>query len=155
MQARADNNGELYYELPEGSIHEGDHLNVYGACSHPSAHFEEGSGYYGRPTYLCDVCGEVIPSVIDLSREPDNPEPERLLGDADGDGQITSLDVTWLLRCAAQIEIPYTEEQLLSSCDIDGNGRIEVFDATCIQRYLASMDTEYPVGKPLSSTNCL
>ena len=149
MQVKANENGELNYEIPEGSIEEGDHLNVYGACSHPSAHFEEGNGYYGRPAYLCDVCGEVIPSVIDMSREPDNPEPERLLGDADGDGQITSLDVTWLLRYASQIETPYTEEQLLSSCDIDCNGRIEIFDATCIQRYLASLRTDYPVGEIL------
>ena len=140
-QVKADENGELYYELPEGCPADGDIINIYGACSHPSAHFED-SGYGGQPIYICDICGQTVPPVIDMSRLPD----PYLLGDADGDGAITSIDVTLVQRYCANI---YTgiDEGVLMNADVDENGLLEITDATFIQRWLANLATPCPVGE--------
>lgn len=144
-QVKADENGELNYDLPEGSIGDGDHLNVYGACSHPSAHFEDGVGYYGRPAYLCDVCGQAVPSVIESSKMPDPPQ-SYLIGDADGNGKLNTLDATMIQRHIAKVPTGIPEETLMHG-DIDGNGSLTILDATYIQRYLAKIPVNYPIGE--------
>lgn len=71
------------------------------------------------------------------------------LGDADGNENIESVDATYIQRYLAEIEIPYTKEQLMSG-DVDGSGDLELFDVTCIQRYLAHLKTDYAIGQPVS-----
>ena len=68
-----------------------------------------------------------------------------LLGDVDGDGEVSGFDVTWILRMTADmsISIPINEK----AADVDGDGEITVFDATLIQRYLAEMTVNYPINE--------
>lgn len=71
----------------------------------------------------------------------------RLLGDTDGDGDITVVDVTLILRHLAKAVKPDASAELAS--DVDRSGGVEVTDATFIQRFLAQMDIPYPVGEPI------
>lgn len=71
-----------------------------------------------------------------------------ICGDADGDGDITSLDVTVLQRRIAKTYTGIPDEILMRG-DADGNGELEIIDVTILQRHLAKMDTGYPVGEPL------
>ncbi len=73
---------------------------------------------------------------------------EALLGDADGDGEVTTFDVVYVLRYVVSIDIGAYEETIMNA-DVDGNGEVEVIDATYIQRYLVSMDTPYKIGDPI------
>lgn len=68
------------------------------------------------------------------------------LGDADGDGKITVMDVTIIQRCLSMLN-PHMDEPTLMQGDVDQNGRLEVFDTTFILRYLAGMETDYPIGR--------
>ncbi len=75
-------------------------------------------------------------------------EGARLLGDADGDGDVEIRDATWIQRHVADIEIPFTISK--KTADIDGDGNITVMDATAIQYYLANMKNPYNIGKTVS-----
>ena len=67
-----------------------------------------------------------------------------LLGEADGDGQISIIDATIVQRyLAAAID----EKQIdLDAADIGSNG-VDITDATLIQRYLADFTVPYPINE--------
>lgn len=68
-----------------------------------------------------------------------------LRGDADGDGEISSLDVTAVQRVAAGLSRDVGGGVALR-CDMTGDG-LSLPDATAIQRYLAGLSDRYHVGE--------
>lgn len=68
-----------------------------------------------------------------------------LLGDTDGDGEVTINDVTCIQRSIAML--PVSGGFSDSAADVDGSGKIDITDATVIQRWLAGMETIYPIGE--------
>ena len=72
-----------------------------------------------------------------------------LIGDADGNSMIEIVDANYILRYIAQIDIPYTKQELMRG-DVDNSGDLELFDATCIQRYLANLKIQYKIGEPIT-----
>lgn len=71
-----------------------------------------------------------------------------ILGDADGDGEISAIDVAQIMRYVAHIDTGVDEEVLMNA-DVDGNGELEIVDATYIQRYLTRMETPYAIGEAI------
>ena len=71
------------------------------------------------------------------------------MGDADGNGEVDSIDVTVLQRYSADMEYPISG---LETADVDGDGETTIIDATYIQRYLAEMDTPYRIGEAVGSS---
>ena len=69
-----------------------------------------------------------------------------LCGDADGDGEITAIDVTLIQRCCAGLKVNI-DPDILMNADVDGNGDLEIIDATYLQRYLAKIAIPYPIGE--------
>lgn len=67
-----------------------------------------------------------------------------LLGDADGDGNLSIRDVTAIQRVLAEAEPAGFDA---AAADADGDGAVTVADATLIQRYLAEMPVGLPVGE--------
>ena len=74
------------------------------------------------------------------------PQVEILLGDVDGDEDVSSVDVTLIQRFCADFVLNISEESLMNG-DVDGNGDIEIVDATYIQRYLAEFIIAFPIGE--------
>lgn len=70
-----------------------------------------------------------------------------ILGDADDNGEIESVDATFVQRGAADIKTPY--DSTLDFADVDGSGRLEITDATMIQYFLADMGNPYSIGKTI------
>lgn len=66
-------------------------------------------------------------------------------GDADGDGQISSIDVTTIYRVVTET-IPDEDGMIARRGDVTGGG-LTILDVTAIQRYLASFDDSYHIGK--------
>lgn len=95
-------------------------------------------------------------TIVDGDTEPlryvcavfDKAPESYILGDADGNGSVESIDVTLLQRAIALMDTPYSEQELLRG-DADGNGAIEITDVTEIQRYLAGLNISYPIGEPI------
>ena len=70
-----------------------------------------------------------------------------LLGDADGDGEVTILDATSIQRSLAGLSV--SDKYSAQAADVDGDTEESILDATHIQRWLASLDTPYHIGEPL------
>ena len=70
----------------------------------------------------------------------------RLRGDADGDGEISSIDVTIVQRVIAGAVID-SDGTVALYCDVTGDG-LSLPDVTAIQRYLAGLKDNYRVGVP-------
>ena len=64
-----------------------------------------------------------------------------ILGDADGDGVITVMDVTAVQKHIAEINI-LTGDRFLAA-DVNRDGVVDISDATQIQKYVADINDEY------------
>lgn len=70
-----------------------------------------------------------------------------LLGDVDGDGNVTILDATCIQRHLASIPVfAYNEP----AADTDDDGTVTVLDATLIQRHLAQNAAPDNIGLPMN-----
>lgn len=70
-----------------------------------------------------------------------------VLGDADGDGEVTIMDATVVQKVLVFL-IDDTDGSIAHRADIDGNG-LEITDATRIQRYLAGLPNPYGIGEKI------
>ncbi len=72
-----------------------------------------------------------------------------LLGDVDGDGEVTAYDVTWLARYVANVEISIDIDS--DASDIDGDGEVTPLDVTLLARYIAGWDQGYDIGTEMET----
>lgn len=70
-----------------------------------------------------------------------------VLGDFDGDGEVTIIDTTYIQRYLTDKRIPDTFN--VSAADVDNDNIISIIDATWIQRWLAGRSIPYPIGKAI------
>ena len=71
-----------------------------------------------------------------------------ILGDADGSGEVDTVDATMIQRRVTQIKVPYDDAQLMNA-DVDGDGILTIVDATFIQRYCTKVTTPYKIGEAI------
>lgn len=69
-----------------------------------------------------------------------------LRGDANGDGEINTLDATLIQYNDAGFSIDVSEDVILRA-DVDGNDTVDIADATYILRYGADIETPYAIGE--------
>ena len=73
----------------------------------------------------------------------DAPTPTPVLyGDADDDGDISVLDVTYIQRFIADISLPSPLNE--RNADVDGDDEVSIIDATYIQRWIAGIIEKFP-----------
>ncbi len=69
-----------------------------------------------------------------------------ILGDVDGDGEVTSVDATLIQRYDVQMSVGDNFD--LTAADVNGDGEVDILDVTLIQRYLAGIGTnKYHIGE--------
>lgn len=61
-----------------------------------------------------------------------------LVGDVDNDADVSSLDVTWILRISAGLATNLDDRAEIRG-DVTGDGDMEIIDATYLQRWLADL----------------
>ena len=66
-----------------------------------------------------------------------------LYGDADGDGEVTIIDVTRIQRHLAEINPPISEENMKAAI-VSGDDELSIIDATLIQRWLVGIISRFP-----------
>ena len=94
-----------------------------------------------------DTAQPVMTSSVIIAVMPDEDAYDYLLGDADGDGAITIMDVTVIQRSIANMNV--NDDETLMHGDVDGDGELSILDATVIQRYIAYLRIAFEVGKPI------
>ena len=72
-------------------------------------------------------------------------EYDVLLGDADSNGKVESIDSVLIQRKCGGLQTNI-DDSLWERGDVNFDGMTNILDVTCIQRYLAGIDTLYPVG---------
>ena len=95
-------------------------------------------------SYTITVEGEG--KVTHLESRPE--APVLILGDADGNGLVESVDTTLILRYICYIDTPYCDTTLFHG-DVNRNEYLDVVDVTAIQYYLANLSTPYDVGSKI------
>ena len=88
--------------------------------------------------------------VISASAEISEDNDALILGDADGDGEVTILDATRIQRYLVGL-VTMTDEEI-EAADADEDGELTILDATAIQRWLAGYETTHPVGEPITQS---
>ena len=95
--------------------------------------------------YKCDRCGKKFSDATGNTEVTDEElriPAANVQGDADGDGEVTSVDVTVIQKVLAELEDeldPETIKYNEFAADADGDGEVDIIDATLIQRVLAEM----------------
>ena len=84
---------------------------------------------------------------LDLLLLPRESYESPLLGDVDGDGEVTIFDATAIQRKLADLPVAFFDE---AAADVDGDGEVTIFDATYIQRWLAELSDDDNIGKPIA-----
>ena len=88
-------------------------------------------------------------TTVTITTEKSETPSGYLLGDADGDGEITISDATIIQRALVGIEVPASFNE--AAADVDGDGEMTIADVTGIQRYLADIETPYAIGETVNS----
>lgn len=87
----------------------------------------------------------IASSAADSGRPARNRTDTYLIGDADGDNEITILDATKIQRVLAGLESD-SDGMISLRAGMTGD-ELNIMDATVIQRYLAEMEIGCPVGQ--------
>lgn len=163
LYTHQNSNGEVDWVLINAHIGEpdpwmgfdiiGNRVRTMGPCEV----FEFGMAVYDAQEHtFCDLSKtDDYSAYPGLDKAIDTFGKGRLLGDIDQDDEITVLDATILMRCAAQItDYPDTDlimpegyidssfKPLTYYSDFNRDGKRNITDATCIQRYLVG--ASYP-----------
>ena len=104
--------------------------------------------------FLCCLLTVLMLCSCRTSAESNNNETEiqkttNLLGDADGDGDITIIDATTIQRHLVQLLTLSEPAQKLA--DVNNSTEVDITDATFIQRFLASLNVPYGIGKAINN----
>lgn len=80
---------------------------------------------------------------------PTEPPVETVYGDADDDGDVTILDVTYIQRYEANIALPTPLNE--KNADVDADDDVTIIDATLVQRYVAGIISTFPAEEPAAT----
>lgn len=95
-----------------------------------------------------DTAAPLWSGIVYIEVEPGSYD--YLLGDADGDGEVTVTDATVLQRACAEMETGFDDAALMRG-DVDGSGNIDIVDATYISRWLADISIPCDVNRPMKN----
>ena len=65
----------------------------------------------------------------------------RIMGDVDGDGEVTIADATMIMKYIVSVETLNASQERVA--DVDGDGIVTIKDATNIQKYIVGMIDEF------------
>ncbi|HCA04651.1 MAG TPA: hypothetical protein DEO32_02005, partial [Ruminococcaceae bacterium] len=80
-----------------------------------------------------------------LTDAEESLKPSVLLGDANGDGEVSIKDVTSIQKHISALE--KISDDNLKAADVNGDGVVDIDDATLIQKHLAYYKVDYPIGE--------
>lgn len=135
----------FYDDATQGYI-----LDAYG-----SAALLHGINFYDNkiyPEYIY-IIGDTPEGEPPTEPPTQKPAPAFIYGDADCDGEVTSLDVTAIQRHLTNAQ--QLTDMGMQAAVVDGTGEINVLDATLIQRRLAGLISSFPVEGRLAATSAL
>ena len=100
--------------------------------------------------FYCTECGKLFTNFSGTNETTwENVRIPRIvtgkLGDVDGDGEITVLDVTCLQRVLANVKT--ADDTINKLGDVDGDGELTTIDTTKLQRWLLGLSQDLKIGE--------
>lgn len=89
-------------------------------------------------------------SVSAASGKPASSAGSYLLGDTDGDGDVTILDATLVQRIIAKM-VTDNDGSYTMRGDVDGDGDLSSNDVTLLMRYNAKLKTYFSIGEKVTA----
>ena len=147
------------------TLHEGESVAMSGSYE-PASHFRDGKVIYSvEDTTVATVDENGVLTAVsegstilyasvdiyDAVREYSvtvSPVSEYILGDTDGDGNVTIVDATMIQRYDAQM-ITLSKSALKRS-DVDRDDDVNIIDVTFIQRWLVDLPSKKEIGTVIS-----
>ena len=131
----------------EGTLDEPTMVVNGSKVARPADPSEDGwtfEGWYADPdcTVPFDFNAPIVNNTIVYSKWTQN-DVGFMIGDADGDGEVTILDATFIQRYLASLPTESFDEK---AADADEDKEITILDATAIQRHLAGLPTNERIG---------
>jgi hypothetical protein len=115
----------------------GDKYN-YGALrfltTEEGMYITTGNPFFGGQLYL-------------LSNDKAQPGKTVLLGDVNGDGEVSVFDAIAMQKYLADKPVAVFIEE---AADVNGDGVIDTNDAIQIQKYTSGKTVKYPIGEPIN-----
>lgn len=103
-----------------------------------------------RNTVILAVFLVILTVFISVSTTATANDATFLLGDADGDDDISVTDATLIQRDVAQIQLlPFDRH---NASDTDHDSYITVMDSSLIQRWLVHLKVTYPIGENVAES---
>ncbi len=102
------------------------------------------------PTVAPTVAPTLAPTVAPTSAPTSAPATESesyLMGDADGDGDITVMDATMIQRILADYTDSYDDVERAKTRGMITGTQLSIMDATAIQRFIANYTVSYSIGE--------
>lgn len=97
--------------------------------------------------YVDEAIGAVEGTVIQGEGQPTIPRDpsEIVLGDTDGDGILTALDMVYERKAVLG---DVTDKSILKAADVDQSGEVAINDLVLLQEFLLGMINEFPNNRP-------
>ncbi len=142
------NQAEIYEIFKQYSVDLGDKGfdDTFGWGMIDLSGFDINSAYV-RPTEPPTEAPTQAPTQAPTEAPTQAPEPLYILGDADCDGDVSSIDVTLMQRKLAEMSVYGAFDEL--AADADRDGELTALDVTLIRRYLVGVDTGFAIGEPV------
>ena len=82
-----------------------------------------------------------------LAKMTSDPEEVLILGDVNGDGEVTVMDALAMQKYVADKPVENFNEAV---ADINNDGEININDTILVQKYTAGRPVDYPIGEPIN-----
>ncbi|MBK6089859.1 dockerin type I repeat-containing protein [Ruminococcus difficilis] len=108
---------------------------------------EHKADYVDQGVRCVVICGNfsVTSDIVTMRYLSNKPY---VLGDVDGDGEVTIIDVSWIQRALADMSVTACYNE--AAGDVNNDGSTDITDVTFIQRYLAGMTVPYPINETVT-----
>ena len=96
-----------------------------------------------------EIADRLEAAVMDLvlAKMTSDPEEVLILGDVNGDGEVTVMDALAMQKYVADKPVSNFNEAV---ADINNDGEINITDTILIQKYTAGRPVDYPIGEPIN-----
>ena len=87
--------------------------------------------------------------LANMTTEEPDPEPEKeiLLGDVNGDGEVSVFDAITMQKYVADKPVTVFVEK---AADVNGDGAVDTYDTILLQKFTSGKPVDYPIGEPIN-----
>ena len=96
---------------------------------------------------IADRLEAAMTDIILEKMSDSEPEKEILLGDVNGDGEVSVFDAITMQKYVADKPVTVFVEK---AADVNGDGAVDTYDTILLQKFTSGKPVDYPIGEPIN-----